>query len=496
MPRHTSSLGRQRQPSRPHPLAGLIEQRVIPNPVLWVSTILGEHLWSKQREIIESVRDNRRTAVHSCHSSGKSYLAARVVCWWIASHPLGQARVVTSAPTGKQVKAILWHEIGRAHAKGKLVGRLNQTEWWAMMPQGNEEMIAFGQKPADMDPTAFQGIHEKYVLVILDEGCGIPKTLYDAADTLLSNEHARILVIGNPDDPATEFGEVCKPGSGWNVIGISAFDTPNFTGEPIPDNIKPLLVSPTWVEEKKRKWGESNPLYIAKVLGKFPQTSTDGLIPVAWIKRAQEKYRQLQEIGQLDGGLPIELGVDVGGGGDKSVKALRRGQVVKVHSRDSNPDTMQTLGDVLKVIQDTNAISAKVDKIGIGTGLVNRAEEISRDQSKPKELRNRADTIIGVNVGERANDPDEYVNLRAEGYWELRDRFEEGTIAIDPDDEDLAAQLVDLKFKRGSGGRIQVESKEDIRRRGKPSPDDADAVMLSFLNVKKKTYAGTGRLFG
>jgi hypothetical protein len=123
---------------------------------------------------------------------------------------------------------------------------------------------------------------------------------------------------------------------------------------------------------------------------------------------------------------------------------------------------------VVAALKETGAAVAKVDEIGIGRGVVDRAKE----QDKP---------VVGVNVGQAAREPEGFANLRAEGYWGLRERFQEGSIDIDPDDEDLAAQLVDLKYKRTSSGKIQIESKEELKRRGKPSPDEADAVMLAFV---------------
>lgn len=446
------------------------------DPGWWVEERLGEHLWTVQHRILNSVRDNRRTAVHSCHNTGKSFVAARIAAWWIETHRPGSAFVVTSAPTGRQVRAILWREINRAHAQGRLSGRTNQTEWWLAMAAGNEEMVAFGQKPADMDPSAFQGIHSRYVLVIFDEACGIPKTLWEAADTLIANDDSRFLAIGNPDDPTSEFAEVCAPGSGWSVIGIGYNQTPSFTGEDVPQRLRHLLISPTWVEEKRRAWGEDNPLFVAKVLGRFPETTDDGLIPMQWIRDAQERHLAVGE--------PVELGVDVGGGGDRSVIAVRRGGVVRIERRDQNPDTMQTCGNVLSALRSTGAATAKIDEIGIGRGVVDRA----REQKAP---------VQGVNVGQAASNAEAYANLRAEGYWGLRERFQDGTIDLDPEDEDLAAQLVDLRFKRTSSGKIQIESKDELKRRGKPSPDEADAVMLAFIQPPsgppKQTRATWGR---
>ncbi len=417
---------------------------------------------------MESVRDFRKTAVHSCHAIGKSYIAARIAAWWIDTHPIGEAFVVTSAPTARQVRAILWKEIGRAQAKG-LPGRTNQTSWW--IPQGRrnskEELVAFGMKPSDTDPAAFQGIHARWVLVIFDEACGIPgglsgmHTLWEAADSLIANDESRFLGIGNPDDPQSEFANCCKPGSGYNVIGIGAFDTPNFTGELIPASLKPLLIGEKYVEEKRRKWGEKNPLFISKILGKFPENASDGLIPMSWILAAQQRT--------LNPSLPNQLGVDVGAGGDKNVVAHRRGGFVRIIRRDQEPDTMVSCGNLLLDLKNTGAEVAKVDYIGIGRGMVDRAKE----QGKP---------VIGINVATSPRETEGYLNLRAEGYWGLRERFQIGDIDIDENDDDLAAQLVELRFKPTSSGKIQIESKDDMKKRLGHSPDDADALMLSFLD--------------
>jgi hypothetical protein len=464
------------------------------DPVAFVNECCNEFLWSKQQEICESVRDNRRTAVHSCHESGKSFLAARIAAWWIRCHKAGEAFVVSSAPTGRQVRTILWREIGRIHAKAGLPGRTNQTEWMLEIthPNGNvnEEIVAFGMKPDDMSPTAFQGIHAKYVLVIFDEACGIATALWDAADSLVANDFSRMLAIGNPDDPETEFGEVCKPGSDWNVIGISAYDTPNFTGERVPEDLKPLLVGPLWVSEKKKKWGEDNPLFISKVLGDFPQTTTDGLIPLKWIRAAQER--------ELKPGLPNELGVDIGGGGDPNIIAHRRGPVVRILRKDVEPDTMKTAGHIIQALRKTDADCAKIDVIGIGRGVVDRGRELK----KP---------FIGVNVAERplsrartraerkvGKRPDqEFANLKAEGYWNLRTLFQDGTIDIDPLDEDLAAQLAALKYDANSRGETIIIGKKELREEIDRSPDEAEAVMLAFIKPpvlpKKPSRATWGR---
>jgi hypothetical protein len=460
------------------------------DPVAFIQERCHEFLWSKQREIAQSLVNHRRTAVHSCHETGKSFLAARLTAWWLAVHKPGEAFVVTSAPTGRQVRTILWREIGRIHAKAGLPGRTNQTEWMLEMPAGNEEIVAFGMKPDDMSPTAFQGIHAKYVLVIFDEACGIAPALWDAADSLVANDYSRMLAIGNPDDPETEFCEICKPGSGWNVIGIGYADTPNFTKEKVPDEIRPLLIGPFWVAEKQKKWGEDNPLFISKCLGQFPTTTMDGLIPLKWIRAAQER--------ELKPGLPNELGVDIGGGGDPNIIAHRRGGWVRVIKKDIEPDTMRTTGHIIEALRKTDADCAKIDVIGIGRGVCDRGKELN----KP---------FIPVNVAERPlsrpatrderrakKKPDqEFANLKAEGFWNLRTLFQEGQIDIDAEDDDLAAQLAALKYDANSRGETIIINKKELREDINRSPDEAEAVMLAFIKPptipKKKHRATWGR---
>lgn len=439
------------------------------DPVGWVGQRLGEHLWSKQREIITSVRDHRRTAVHSAHETGKSFVAARLVAWWLENHPVGEAFVVTTAPSAPQVRAILWREINRAHAKGQLSGRTNQTEWWRPTPTGGEELVAYGRKPDEFSPGAFQGIHARYVLVVFDECGGIPKSLWDAGDSLIANERSRFLAIGNPDDPQSEFAEVCKPGSGWHTVGIGYADTPNFTDEAIPDALRDLLIGPTWVEEKRRKWGATNPMFVAKCEGEFPDVASGGLISPRLIKDAQARRLSLGE--------PVELGVDVGAGGDRNVVCARWGPVARIIRTDQQPDTMKTLGNVLADQKQTGAARVKIDKNGVGKGAYDRAREQDRRD------------IIGINVGEGARDNEQFENLRAELAWGLRERFQDGDIDLDPHDEDLAAELVGLKFERSSRGRTKLESKADLRRHGKPSPDHADALMLAFAPAGRQGAA-------
>ncbi len=316
------------------------------DPVEWCRDRLDERLWSKQAEIARAVASHRRVAVRSAQDVGKSMVASRLAAWFIDTHAAGDAFGVTTAPTMAQVEAVLWREIHTAHRTGGLAGRMNQTEW-----RIGGELVAIGRKPADYDPSAFQGIHALHVLVIMDEACGIPEALRNAAETLITNEASRIRAIGTPDDPASHFARICAPGSGWHQIRIDGFESPNFTGEVVSDELRALLLSPTWVEERRRSWGEDSPLFTAKVRGEFPDEADDLLIPLSWIRAAQARYEESEDSDE-----PVVLGVDVARfGADETVIVARRGTRAWVQARHRKKDTMETTGRVVRAIKDLGA---------------------------------------------------------------------------------------------------------------------------------------------
>lgn len=473
-------------------------------PVEFVDEVLHEETWSGQRTILESIRDSRHTAVKACHGPGKSFIAARAAAWWLSAHKPGEAFVVTSAPTAPQVRAILWREIGRAHAHGHLPGRVNQTEWWmgpgaehyAQARTGDEELVAFGRKPANpaggaegdgLTVTAFQGIHAKYVLVILDEADGIPESLFNAAESLATNEGCRVLAIGNPDHASSAFAGKCKPGTGWNVITISAFDTPNFTGEAVSPALSSVLVSKLWVAEAEQRWGVTSPLYASKVLGEFPVDDTDGLIPWSWVERCQVD-REFAP----DDLLPVELGVDIGAGGDLTVVRERRGMRIGRQWTARTPESTQAVGLVRQAIAETGAKRAKIDTIGVGWGVVGLLTDQGRNGEHQCE-------IIGVNVAASPGGltqtkrpdapPHQFAKVRDEVGWNMRVLVQDGAIDLRGLDDDTLTQMIAPRYGLDSSGRIKVEAKEDTSKRVGHSPDKWDALALAFYEPRTSGWA-------
>lgn len=461
-------------------------ERWAADPDAWVRERLDGHLWSIQKQILESIRDNRLTAVQSCHGIGKSRGTATGACWWIDTHEIGKAKVVTTAPTFPQVHGVMWAEINAIHADmaaaGKpLPGRINEIEW-----KHDKQLIAFGRKPADNNKHGLQGIHARDgVLIIIDEACGVPEQLWIAATAIASNDASRIVACGNPDDPGSFFARICKPGSGWNVIKVGVADTPNWTGEEVPADIQKALVNQEYVDDLVRTHGEDSPIYISKVLGRFPSDSKDGVV----------SYAALTSCGRLPGQpripeelLPVELGVDIGGGhgGDETVIQERRGCMVGKQWRSRNWDTVETTRRVLMAIKETGATAVKLDRIGIGKGVVDNLLSHQRQGEHDAQ-------IVGVNVAMPAREAGRFYNSRSEMWWLVGHELSltngwdfTGLKKIDdhvrPDWDELRTQLCAPKWEADATGRIKVEPKEETVKRLGHSPDVADALLLAFYS--------------
>lgn len=448
------------------------DKRWARDPVAWATEKMKRELWSKQREILYSVRDNQLTAVKSCHEVGKSFIAAHTVGWWIDMHPPGTAFAVTTAPTDKQVKAILWREINRLHEMDgvDLPGRTNLSEWYI-----GKELVAFGRKPSDYSPTAFQGLHAKYMLLVLDEACGIPKTIWDAGSSLVANEFSRTLAIGNPDDPMSEFAAKCKPDSGWNVIQIGYANSPNFTDEKISEDLSHRLIHPSWVEQKRKEWGPESALFRAKCEGEFPDSNPDGFIQLGWLNACRNL--------ELAEGYPVEAGIDVGAGGDRTVIRERRGMRAGRVREFVDADPMRTVGKIVETLNEWGIERAKVDVIGVGWAITGRLRELSkRHNSIPPGTTSHNAEIVGVNFAEASVEPDRFINVRAEAYWTIgREYSRLGKWDLSEVDDNVFAELTAPSYKiMDSKGKIKIQAKDEIRQLLGRSPDHADALLLAF----------------
>ena len=431
------------------------------NPVKWAEDRLHAHLWSKQQEILFSIRDHKRTAVAACHAAGKSHVAAIAACEWLDTHPPGQAFVVTTAPSYHQVRAILWRYINQFHGRNGLRGRCNQTEWFI-----GGELVGIGRKPADHDEDSFQGIHAPYVLAILDEAGGVPSQFWTAIEAVTTGDDCRILAIGNPDHPQSPLREAAES-SQWNFIRISAFDNPNFTNEVCPLDVKRGLVTQNWVNDAKEKWGETSPVYQSKVVGLFPDSSEDSVINYA--KLVASINAEPSPV-STD---PTILGIDVAGGGsDMTVVRQRRGDQALKQWSTSLADSEDLVSWILRIVAETGAKVIRIDSTGLGWGIVG-------------SLRKQASwiTVVAINASAKPSQ-ERFLNSRAEMWWKGREMLEAGLLDLSgaEDTDTLLAQLSAPKWHLNSRGKIVIEEKAEVKKRMGRSPDNADALLLAFYD--------------
>jgi hypothetical protein len=422
--------------------------------------LLEEQPWTIQAEIAESVRDNRYTAVPSCFGSGKDWIASRLGAWWVATGGI----LVATSNSFTQLKDIYWRELKQAHRKGGLPGQPswgNDLRW-----DVSEDAWAIGRKPDDNDSEGLQGIHGARVLVVIDEANGVSPTLWEAVRGLVVNADSRVLAIGNPLEPVGPFYEACRSPN-WHVIRISVFDTPNFTGEAVPAKASLELVGPQWLDDARADGLEDTPWWQAKVLGEFPDTASNSVISLAWVEQARERAHEPDE--KEYAGLDIaRFGSDDTSLVECSGNGPERLTIVHGH------DTMEVAGLGARFLKDRRGTLA-IDDGGVGGGVVDRL----REQRLPG-------TILAVNAGESPdNDPEErLVNMRAQLWWHARLAFQAGEVSLarleEKDYRRLLAELTAPTYKFTSNGKVQIESKDDLKKRGVPSPDVADAFNLAL----------------
>jgi len=437
------------------------------DPVWFCSNALGVTLWQQQQAIIRSVAANKRTTVRSCSGSGKSYTASCVAIWFL--YNFYPATVLTTAPTFRQVESILWREIaGRyVNAKYPLSGKLTSTKL-----ELADNWFAIGLSTDE--PERFQGFHNVNVLVIGDEGSGIPEAVYTAIENPMAAGNSKEMLIGNPTiSSGTYYDSFQSPN--YNPITISCFDTPNFTQFGITQaDIEsgtwkskigdsklpyPALITPQWVAEMFTQWGKGSYMYQVYCLGNFPDAGVNNLIGLSWVERCIDRKTQPDNS-------PLVMSLDVSRyGDDESVLMLGRGNKILEIQSWGHQDTVYTAGRTARAIRQYNPSVVRVDSVGVGGGVADM-------------LKNEFKNIIEeINVGTPAIDTEQFLNLRAELYWLTAKSLEKGELDI-PDNAKLKSQLVDIRYSYNSKGQLVIESKEDMKKRGSKSPDYADALVM------------------
>lgn len=397
----------------------------------------------------------RRVAARSGHGIGKSFVLALLILWWLYGR---QGLVVSTASTWDQVHRVLWREIAELHRRSRvpLPGELLQTElriekgWYAVGLSTNE-------------PTSFQGRHHPRLLVVVDEAPGVDEATQDALASLCTGQDNRLVMVGNPTEISGTFYRAFQE-EGWERLHFSCLDHPNVV---LGREVIPGAVTREWIEDAKQRWGEGTSAYASRVLGEFPTAGSDSVISMALVDRAMAPARWRKALEEA-GSAPVTLGVDVARKGEnRTVVAIARRRVV-VELRDwGQVDTMETVGRIRQIQDEYGQGPVVVDVIGVGGGVVDRLRELDVD-------------VIEYHAGRPAAESTLFMNRRAEAWWRFRRLLEMDLVAL-PAHEKLRKDLIGPTFRIRSNGKIVVESKEDLLRRGFASSDFADAVMMALV---------------
>jgi len=431
-----------------------------------------------QHEVLTELPIRRRIAMRGPHSLGKTALASWVILWFALTRdamPGGDWKVVSTASVWRQLAQYLWPEIHKwsRRLRWERIGRGcfdERTELLdRMLKLSNGEAFA----AASDKPERLEGAHADRLLYVFDEAKAIPSATFDAAEGALASGDCLALAISTPGEPVGRFYEINqrKPGFGdWWVRHVTK-------DEVIAE--RPDSGFEKWAENRLLQWPKESALYQNRVLGEFASSDEDGMIPLAWVEAANERWRLLEKSGEW--GPLTRLGCDIADGGqDQNSIARRHGMAIRKLDRPSERDTMGVAGRIAG-IQEQHNVDAVVDAIGIGAGVTARLRELGL-------------SVVAFSASERTDKRDlsgeiRFRNKRAAAWWNLRELLDPANgheVALPPDDL-LMGDLTAPHWHDTSSG-VQVESKDDIRKRLGRSTDDGDAVVMAFWQEPEPVF--------
>lgn len=456
-------------------LAGFVEDCIIFD--------IGDGPTSYQKRILVGFPSWGRTAVRGPRGLGKTTLAAWIVLWAVLTS--NDVLVMTTAGTWRQLQKFLWPEIHKwvERLNWEVIGRpkFNRHELTKLSLKLGHSREAFAA--ASTNPDNLEGGHAKRVVIIFDEAKAIPNEVFDALEgTFSTSTEAYALAISTPGAPQGRFYDihVQKPGfEDWHVEHVT-----------LEEAIANKRIDPGWAAQRRRQWGEQSAAYLNYVLGEFAESVSDGVIQLSWVELAQERWHEWVEAGRP--GELTAVGVDVARfGDDKSVLARRFGNAVDKLSYYVHADTMQLTGYVAQILDAHPVGKALIDVIGLGAGVFDRLNEISKGQNDKW-----AGRLIEFEASAKPAKKDStglltFLNRRTEAWWHMRELLNPDNghdIALPPDPV-LLGDLTAPNWETRSDGKIFVESKKQVRKRLKRSSTDAaDAVIQAFYDAVAVRY--------
>jgi phage terminase large subunit len=428
------------------------------DPAGFIREELKAEPWEAQVRMAEAVAAHQLVLVQSCNAAGKDWLAARLALWWVYAR---RGLVLITGPTERQVREIVMGEVKRAWTTANLPGELYSM---ALRVDASEAVgiLAFTSD----DPSRLTGLHAPRIMVVITEGQGVPGFTYEAALANAMAGEDRILVVGNPLSPTGFFYEASQSPD-WHRIVVSAEDHPNVRSgrAEIPGGI-----TREGVERIRRTYGESSPIFTARVLGQFPTEAVEQLIRREWIERAVEQWTRQNERGW--GGTAV-FAVDVAHlGPDRTCLAVWQANSVRGLVTWGGLDTSESAD---RVEDEAEALGVKnpevvIDATGLGWGLYDT-------------LKRRGQSVVAFVAAKSARESDRFANSRTEAAWLCREALQAGVLPL-PDDPELHEELLAQTWILDPQGRIALPPKDEIRSRLKRSPDKADALFMVAWHIR------------
>lgn len=489
------------------------------NPVSHIENIQGiDSLEEYQKDVCNYIKAHDRVAIPACHDVGKTFIMGKIVPWFMSMHPGGIC--ITTAPTHRQVEKLLWGEIRKSvkNATYTMGGKLydKKAEWFF-----KDDWYAIGfspKKEASLDSdgeqvgSSFQGFHGKYVLIVIDEGPGVPKQVWDMAEGLTTSANVKIVSIGNPTTRNCEFFRVCNSNF-WFTKKIDCFDSPNLRANGITDFdklkkevqickslpslemlnrlasyeiVQPYLLTLKWVVENAINWGMDHPLFLSKALAIFPKQDSHALFDLQSIIDAQSRSRpKAKPRGVYVGVDPARFGID------KTIITVFHDWLVTDRRPLIKMDTSFVANEVASILRsqppDANNYVCNVDTIGVGAGVFDKLVEMQQKgiiskrwqlneinfaakpyfdepgYEEPKALQRKAKQT--------------YLNLKARIFRLLSTDLKENIIL--PDLQIYQEQLPTILYEF-KNGKMKIESKDEYKSRtGLSSPDDSDSLAIA-----------------
>lgn len=444
----------------PSPIPAEMITALRDDPVLFVETVLQATPQKWQAKALRAIAKHDKVAVKSGHGVGKTAFESWVVLWQLLTHY--PTKVAITANSAHQLSDVLWTEIDR---------------WARNMPQPFKDLLEFKSDKISLkeakdsfavartsrreNPEALAGFHSPNMMFVIEEASGVPDVVFETASGALSTPQSKIIMCGNPTRSDGYFYDAFHADrERWHCITVSCRE-----GE---------YVDPKFIGDMAEKYGEESNVFRVRVLGEFPTQSDDVLLPLHLIEDATKRD---VEAGPTT---PVVWGLDVARyGGDRSALCKRQGNVVIEEIKTwQNKDLMQLAGIILSeydvVPYRMRPEAIYVDAIGLGAGLADRLRELDLP-------------AVAVSVSESASLKDRFNRLRDELFWSCREWFEARDCKM-PEDDTLISELSGVRYKYLSTGKLKVESKDEMKKRGQRSPDVADAFVL--------TFAGQGAVAG